>query len=410
MKRSTALIKIFALLLAMAIVSPAVAQTRRKTTTRRATTTTRTSTAKKTTMPQTSGKYLLYNISEYMCYFNAHDYFLFVHSDACGNSVIGIDKTTGAVKTLIPARQKLYEGEERPFVDYVCVTGDYMLIFVYHDKRSDTYCGYFTVYSAPLNNPVYANWNKIGQLNAISRGYIKLSDNTKTITIFANNYYYYTGYYDSSSNSIKLKKLENQFLTGESFCVSNGGVVYRGGSFMKDNKEKRYHKYWEPIYKQMNPNASPDIKGIFIHSDGYVYVTTPRRIYRTLADNPGTFEEFARIPPTFKYSFMCSYYNSFLRGGVVLNSKGDVFDGYKILYKDKTEPEIVVNEYGKLKTDIIRPGLGFYSFGFSTLSDTPLLVDYHDNFAAINGHELLIYNPYGINGYAQAKGKYVEIK
>jgi len=172
-----------------------------------------------------------------------------------------------------------------------------------------------------------------------------------------------------------------------------------------------YGKNWKPIFKQMNPNTESDVKGVYIHSDGYLYVTTSRRIYRTLADNPVTFEEYARISPTFKYSFMNGHYQ-WLHGGVVLNSKGDVFDGYKILYKGQTEPEFVVNEWGRMKTDIPRQGLGgaVYAFEFPSLSNKPLNTDYHDNFASINGKHLLIFNPYGINGYTQTKGKYIEIK
>jgi len=102
-------------------------------------------------------------------FFNAHDYFLFVQSEDKGNSVIGIDKATGTVKTFIPARQKLYEGEERPYIDYVCIMDNHMLIFVYYYDGTNYDSRHSTVYSAPMDNPVYSNWKKTCQYHVANR-------------------------------------------------------------------------------------------------------------------------------------------------------------------------------------------------------------------------------------------------
>lgn len=134
----------------------------------------------------------------------------------------------------------------------------------------------------------------------------------------------------------------------------------------------------------------------------YIYVACSRRIYAMNVQNPGTWIEYVKVPPTMNYRF----------GDFWVNNRGDVLacDGMII------NGRVQLFRAGSLDTPqslgrgmYIDTGMTQTGYNEISLFQTTVYPDADNNWVIINGRSIRIYNPDGVVGYEKARGKIIKI-
>lgn len=398
------------LLLAVFMAMPATAQTRRKTTTARRTTTSRST----TTTVKTSGKFLIYDFPCDMNCFDTPDYLYAVDLNY-GSAVRRIDKNTGEVTVLIPARQQLYEGEERPQIKNVGVVRNGIFIYtpakVYFAKLSECAdvskweeygVGYESEggpcfpFAVSADRNVFAFGTRGGKFGKATHVIDLGSKPMKELK--HSDYDYYS---DPFSNNIRL---------------SNNGILYKlygmsvKYSYVDTNEEHPklidFYDEWRAVFKkdQNNPSIYYDGLSVVFHSDDNIYASYHRRVYCRSASQPtARWMTYAKIAPTESGTI-----NSF-----AINEAGDILaknqaDGGYMLIRKGTD--IPVRLKDPIISDIKDPDSWKSQVEWWAVETFDYRGDNKGNYLFEGKSRIMIYNPDGIVGYTQAKGKFVKIR
>lgn len=403
------------LLLAMTIASPTVAQTRRKTTTRRTTTMTKKTTVKKTTTAAktTSGKFTIYVFPCNVNCFYAPDYVYTVDLNY-GNAVRRIDKNTGEVSVIIPARQQLYEGEERPKITSVGVVKKGVFIYtpakVYFAKLAD--CANVSTweeYGKGYGNEGGANFPFAvsADCNTFAFGTLggKFGNSTYVVSL-------------GTKPMKELKHAKYDTFANDPFSynihLSNNGILYKLNGLTTsyvyidtnaaDPKLIPFKEEWTKTFRkdQNNPSIYNDGLSVVFHSDDNIYASYHRRVYCRSASQPtAQWTTYAKIAPTEPGTF----------SGFAINEAGDILaknganGGYMFIRKGEDIPTRLKSP---IVTDIKDPG-SWKPF-VEWWTTYCYKGDNKGNFLFEGEDRIMIYNPDGINGYTQTKGKFIKVQ
>ena len=397
---------------------PASAQVKRPTTTRP-------TTSRTTTTPQKPAE------KRWGCYelrashIAATDSVIYYLESEENNALMSLDCETGAVKTVIPGIKGVYEGA-RPLFRNVVATGGKLLLCVTKENKKGIYVWdgqslstskklagnsyeiaayngkYLLTYSEPKNKDgdvveCFLLWD-LEQMKALIR---------------------YPLYDSSSSQNVYHRITDNPALmdtTGTMWIPYGMGVLRiprQGknmsyplkGAYIDQIRDDRGSDWYDNVsYTQMTLAGD------------YVYVAFHRRVYRMNVYEPGTWEEYAKMPATQEGSF--SKVAAFADGSLLTHSEVNYKYITHYFPAGKFDEPVTIGERPSLPTT----GHFINMDRECWISLNCMQYDCHGNVLVLtNGKEtpinlsldtgdLWILNPKGINGFKNVVGRVVEMK
>ena len=394
------------------IFMQATAQVRRTTTARRTTTTTKAVTIpqKTTTQAKTVNNY-------FTIYDNTHTYskstfvgskkIYYVEADNRNNAVKSIDCQTGAVETIVPGIEGIYEGA-RPVIGGVYEVGGYLFlilkkggVYVWDGKSFETSKMIPNSWDIHGCNDHYVFMSFMYDKGTVKERIVFNVIDTKDWSLIYS--FKYSNQWDKkvylSSDGAAWSFHKGFFIKnskGEDIDMIDGYGVER----LKNGKYTYYNLYDLPYVSMSNDERGHYLEWGNIRQVGdSLYISVSRRIFRLdmLAANP-QWEEFARLPATQPGYF----------GNIYLNRKGDMLT-YSNKVSDADCQLWKAGHYDQPKNLGRELTTGFNEWNWRSLSlyDAPIAIDMNDNFVIHKEGAIRIWNPDGIVGYETTKGRII---
>ena len=297
------------------------------------------------------------------------------------NAVIGIDRATGAKMTIIPGIAGIYEGARERFTS---IKGNDQLLYL---KTSSMLWAYI-----PGQEKPWANLGEYVEVESISPNcmYVLFRKRDESYALY------------SFAAEKEILKFNSSFLMpSQVFIASNGSIWHEGGNNLGHIGVKRidtkgqikFYDMWDYDYiVWARKNGGANFTQLKQKGDS-LYIACGRRIYQVDMLSDGVIEEYAKVPPTEN--------NSFYRFGI--DSKGNILSkgDYSTWY-----------QAGRFDTPInlgknVPTGLRTFDFTEIWLDLCGIRTDVDDNFIICdyNGGKLYVYNPNGVKGFTQTRGK-----
>ena len=309
------------------------------------------------------------------------------------NAIVGIERSTGNVKTIVPGIANIYE-DARPYFYEVWVSGNRIFAEVSLSR-----------YSHEAGKVEYWEYDlETGKLNTIHKDWYNFLEANKDYILVINQKTRLAELWDS--NQMKcVGKYENDDFRFEGYglklFISSDGKIWRWhyglAQLLPRGGEKTYGLDTE--YMQRN---NVDKIGKIRQRGDLLYVAAKRRIYVTNLLQPGEWKEFAKVPATednvFHTYIVDSKGNLWTQGD---ESKGDT-ERYIELYKagDFDNPIPMGTSF---KT-------GLSQYFWTDISLSGIEMDDDDNMIRIeDSRRLYIYNRNGVVGYTNGVGKITTI-
>ncbi|MBO4613202.1 MAG: hypothetical protein J5671_08570 [Bacteroidaceae bacterium] len=416
MKKKPFLWMLLAVLLCQA---PASAQVKKTTVTRPSTARTtapRTTTPKQTT--PTEKRWGCYEIAA--SYISPTDSVIYYLEGEENNALMSLDCQTGAVKTVIPGIKGVYEGARPLFRDVVATGGKLLLrvtkeskkgIYVWDGKSLSTskklgnaleivsYNGKYVLVYREVPEEPGSSWTK---------DFYTLWDveQMKVITNFP---------VDKGYGVLSDAQLDS---LGNAWCTVNEGT---GLWCIRPKEASKFYKLFnEPYFMDLKEEGNFNVSDAAVKYSGvtvvgdYVYVASLRRIFRMNIHQPGTWEEYAKMPATQPGTF-CQV-AALPDGSLLTNSK--VNYDYMVHYFPVGQFDTPVS-LGK------RPSLPTTGHFINMDQECWINLNYMDydhqgNIIVLtnssnrrsnnmfNTGSLWVINPQGVKGYKNAVGRIVE--
>ena len=337
------------------------------------------------------------------------------------NAVMSLDCQTGAINTVIPGIKGVYEGARPLFRDLVATGGKLLLrvtkeskrgVYVWDGKSLSTskrmgsaleiacYNGkYVLVYAEPKDKDGYTQecfmlWD-VEQMKSLIRYPL----------------------YDDSSGKTAYENLEHAVMdTAANFWYGTRAGVKRVARNGRITTYKFTGDYIETLREENAYGWDSDVKSTQMTLQGdYLYVAFHRRIYRMNVYEPGTWEEYAKVPPTQEGEF--SQVAAYPDGSLLT---------YCDVNKDFATQYYPVGKFDAPVSLGRRPSLPTTGHFINMdkecwISLNYMEYDYLGNILVLtnststrtnnmfNTGALWVINPQGVNGYKNVVGKVVEV-
>lgn len=373
---------------------------RRTTTVRKLTTTTNTAAKKK----QTSGKFGCYEIPTSLDYAWCDESGLYyVEREYLGNAVRFISIETGQLSTLLPSNKGIYEGGHIRIDEIFTYNNNVYLCG--HD-------GWIYLYDRANKGltKIIGGINTILNISPNGRYMIALREaggaplRTEVIDIEAKGYVVYLD--DLWKNNILITN--NDLLWGRFTETDDMGRALRNSISLINIITGKNLKvpYISFDYYKNNSFFEVFQQSTWLGNDGFLYFAHGRRLYRINATSPGDWEEYLKIPPTID--------DKFTDEEIMIDSKGNVLlageKSYLFKANDRDNPVLLSHGLADAIQSDARPSHAWTGTGCFYPSLALRFCDKYDNFIFAYNNVIDIYNPNGIKGWPNAKGRYCEIK
>ncbi len=369
---------------------------KRKTTTRRTTTTHKTTVRRTTTLQKPAApvqKFIkevaFYDVkAKSGCIAVDKDYLYYVENSN-NNAVIGIDRKTGELKTIINGIANVYEGR-RPYINGIAMAGGRMML------KYDQSNPYIWKITGDNNKWITKEWERVEATNEKYAVIVLQSEDKELWDMEAMKFIARPG--------LPLG-METRYIIDSNGCVwwkvsgSYSARDFGVNCFNPGTGKKVFYSLSKESYV-----ASEGIYSInWIRQSGdSLYVACKRRIYRMNMLQPGKWEEYAKVPPTVGNVFERFWVTS--KGNLLTysdtNSQRNV-EFYRVGSFDN--PQV-------LGRKAIETGMNQFGYDEIWPSHNVVLVDADDNFIVLDsGGTINIYNPDGVVGYEKARGRIIKL-
>ena len=309
------------------------------------------------------------------------DKYIYYIEATSNNAVMGIDRKTGLITTIIPGIDGIYEGARDKFTS---IKGNDQLLYLKTWNKLYAY--------TPGKEKPWLDLGNHVEVVATSPDCFKvlLRERDESYVLF-----------DFTSGQQLLNFSSNYIMPQKVFVASNGCMWYKGGNNLGHiglkridlNGQEQFYDMWNMDYiVQARRNGGVQIADIVQKGDS-LFLSCGRRIYCVNMLSDGIIEEYAKVPPTED--------NSFGRFGI--DSKGNILaDGkHAALYR--------VGKYDSPINLGKNPSSGLKTFDFTEiwLNLSRIVTDVDNNFVIYrtDGTKIYVYNPNGVKGFTQTRGK-----
>lgn len=330
------------------------------------------------------------------------------------NAVLAIDNQTGQVTTVIPGIKGIYEGA-RPRIHNIWYAGGKLILLT--RKRGaevGTYTYSMRVWdgkSVTTSKSLAAAMDIVAQNGRYILYYIEIPDEPGSS--WTTDFYVL---YDLDAMKAVLRfPVEKGFGIMEHCQMDAHGTCWgvdKGSIWQvtKEGKSKYFKLFNQPYFVQLQENdgytPNPLQEYQMTLQGDYIYVAVKRRIFRMNVNEPGTWEEYLKVPPTQAEDF---YKVGALPDGSLVTFS-DVSKDYSMQFFEAGafETPVALGEHPSLPDGMLKSELYVQWCRMHTdaLGNIVVLEDWAEGVGgAHESCDLWILNPKGVKGYQNAVGK-----
>lgn len=330
------------------------------------------------------------------------------------NAVLAIDNQSGQVTTVIPGIKGIYEGA-RPKIWNIWYAGGKLLLQTI--KRGNEVGSYkYSVRiwdgkSVTSSTQIAAAMDIVAHNGRYILYYIEIPDEPGSS--WTTDYYVL---YDLDAMKAVLRfPVEKGFGIMEKCQMDANGTCWgvKNGSVWqvtKEGKSKYFKLFNQPYFVQLQENdgytPNPLQEYQMTLQGDYIYVAVKRRIFRMNVNEPGTWEEYLKVPPTQAEDF---YKVGALPDGSLVTFS-DVSKDYSMQFFEAGafETPVALGEHPSLPDGMLKSELYVQWCRMHTdaLGNIVVLEDWAEGAGGAHENcDLWILNPKGVKGYRNAVGK-----
>lgn len=341
------------------------------------------------------------------------DSVIYLLEDEENNAVLAMDCQTGELTTVIPGYKGVYEGKRPEIKDIAYVGGKLVMEVMTKD---------YTHSVRVWDGQSVSTSKKLANAQSFIR-----SGGKYLLVFYESREYPYENFvlWDMeemkalkrfpSDNGYEVMEKGQIDANGTTWCFDNGGSgLYRVG---RDGKSNFYKLFNEPYFQALKENgefvtSEADLNAPQLTVQGdYAYVACLRRIFRMNVNEPGTWEEYAKIPPTQPYRF--KKLGVMPDGSFVAMVGGDYDNTLQFYEVGKFDSPTDLGKHPSLPDGWTTAELWVdYSRMYNDAQGNLVILD--DWAEGAGGRrdqcQLWILNPRGIQGYKNVVGKVVKQK
>lgn len=330
------------------------------------------------------------------------------------NAVLAIDNQTGRVSTVIPGIKGIYEGA-RPRIHNIWYADGKLILLT---RKRGNEVGTFT-YSMRIwdGQSVTTSKSFAAAMDIVAHNgkyvlyYIEVPD--KDDASWTTNYYVL---YDlEAMKGIIRFPVEKGFgmmehcqmdANGTCWGVNNGSVW----QVTKEGKSKYFKLFNQPYFVALKENEGYTPNSLEEHQmtlqGDYIYVAVKRRIFRMNVTEPGTWEEYLKVPPTQAEDF---YKVGALPDGSLVTFS-EVSKDYAMQFFEVRafDSPVALGEHPSLPDGMLKSELYVQWCRMHTdaLGNIIVLEDWAEGKGGVHENcDLWILNPKGVQGFSNAVGK-----
>ncbi len=326
------------------------------------------------------------------------------------NAVLAIDNQTGVVTTVIPGIKGIYEGA-RPEIRNIWYSGGKLMLQHRMPGSNKTYVRIWDGKSVTSSPKLGTAMEIVAHNGKYILYYIEVPDEPGSSWTTD----YYVLYDLEAMKAIIRFPVEKGFgvmehcqmdANGTCWGVDNGSVW----QVTKEGKSKYFKLFNQPYFVQLKENEgyTPNpLKEYQMTLQGdYIYVAVKRRIFRMNVKEPGTWEEYLKVPPTQAEDF---YKVGVLPDGSLV-TYSDVSKEYAVQFFEvgAFDTPVALGEHPSLPDGMLKNELyvQFCRMHIDALGNIVVLEDWAEGMGgAHESCDLWILNPKGVKGYRNAVGK-----
>ena len=333
--------------------------------------------------------------------FVGQDYIYYVE-DNNNNAVMGIDRKTGDVKTIVPGIANVYEGA-RPTIRYCMEFGGKLILETQKNGKS---AGVYVYDGGSLQSSLLIeksleiiDCNKKYMLVKCEKGFDAegvVMDINMQVKVRYNMNMHRGSYHVDDNGAVWC-------WNAYGLAISNGRNLLQYVGRQSFDYDLTRIPYVAQAYQDNEYDTNIECATL---KDGYIYVAIARRLYRRDIKGEQAWEEVLKVPATENNKFRRFIIDP--KGNIL--TQGDVSENYNTqlwMASDYSSPQNL-GEYFTYKTSKVMGGYDkiWWSLLYG-LSDADGNFVFHDKGTYITS--IFVYNPKGLVGYSNTKGKVIDL-